>query len=128
MLDNVSDDFRAFLLEIFELRYKKCSTILCTQAKVEAWHVKLGGDTTAEAIIDRIVHNATNIQIGDINMRKKDKVIDRHTAVSLDYIGGIIPLYCRYHCVILPVTIDYNNHKGVRRSKTSVMDVFRCVK
>ena len=73
MLNDVGDDIRAFLLEIFELRYKKCSTILCTQAKVEDWHVKLGGDTTVEAIIDRIVRNATNKQIGDVNMRKKIK-------------------------------------------------------
>ena len=73
MLDNVSDDFRAFLLEIFELRYKKCSTILCTQAKVDDWHVKLSSDTNAEAIIDCMVHNATNIKIGDVNMRKKIK-------------------------------------------------------
>ena len=35
MLDNISDEFRAFLLEIFELRYKKYSTILCTKSNIK---------------------------------------------------------------------------------------------
>ena len=71
MLEPITDEFRNLVLEIFELRYKRCSTILCTQAKVEDWHAKLGGDTTAESIIDRIVHNTSKIKLQGINMRKR---------------------------------------------------------
>ena len=61
------------LLEIIESRYHKGSTILCSQFDVKGWHEKIGDPTLADAIVDRIVHDAYTIIIqGKKPMRKKN--------------------------------------------------------
>jgi DNA replication protein DnaC len=61
--------------EIFELlhkRRKKSSTIFCSQFRQEGWYEQLGGDnsTIADAILDRIVHDAYKINIESIDPSK----------------------------------------------------------
>lgn len=61
--------------DIFELlhkRRKKSSTILCSQFRQEVWYDQLGGDnsTIADAILDRIVHDAYKINIESIDPSK----------------------------------------------------------
>jgi DNA replication protein DnaC len=59
------------LLEIAERRYKKASTIFCSQFNVGGWHQKIGESTLADAIVDRIVHDSYTIVIsGEDSMRK----------------------------------------------------------
>jgi len=59
------------LLEIVEARYKKGSTIFCSQFDVAGWHEKLGDAPMADAICDRIVHDSHIIVIrGGDSMRK----------------------------------------------------------
>jgi DNA replication protein DnaC len=64
------------LLEIAEARYKKASTIFCSQHDVGDWHNKIGEGTIADAILDRIVHNSYRIVIApnhenSISMRQR---------------------------------------------------------
>ena len=64
------------LLEIAEWRYKKASTIFCSQHDVGEWHDKIGDATMADAILDRIVHNSYRIVIGanqeeSVSMRQR---------------------------------------------------------
>jgi len=55
------------LLEITEARYKKASTIFCSQFDVGGWHQKIGEPTLADAICDRIVHDSYRIVIAEHN-------------------------------------------------------------
>ena len=64
-LENAHD-----LLEIFNGRYQKGSTILCTQFEVAGWYAKIGDPTYADAILDRIVHIAYTIKIDGESMRR----------------------------------------------------------
>jgi len=58
------------LLEILDDRYDKRSTIIISQIPVEAWHQLLGEPTLADAILDRIVHNAHRLELEGESMRK----------------------------------------------------------
>ena len=70
LLDIPSDKEDKYLLEIFERRYDQWPTIFCSQYKISEWHPRLGGGVIADAIMDRIVHNAVTINSGKMNMRE----------------------------------------------------------
>jgi len=60
------------LLEIVEARHKRASTIFISQFAPQGWHSRIGEETLADAILDRIVHDSHIIQIeGKDSMRKK---------------------------------------------------------
>lgn len=58
------------LLEIVETRSRRGSTIFCSQFEVSGWHQKIGDETIADAICDRIVHNAYTIILKGDSLRK----------------------------------------------------------
>lgn len=59
------------LLEIIDERYQKRSTLITSQLPVANWHEALGDPTMADAILDRVVHNAYKIDLkGEDSMRK----------------------------------------------------------
>lgn len=70
LLERLDELFRGMLLELFELRYGWASTVLCAQFSKKDWHPRLGGGVHADAIMDRIVHNAAWLEMGDMNMRQ----------------------------------------------------------
>ena len=61
---------RRDLLEILDYRHGRTSTIVTSQIPVEHWHETIGDPTLADAILDRIVHNAHRLQLVGESMRK----------------------------------------------------------
>ena len=58
------------LLEILEDRHQRASILITSQVPVEQWHEIIGNPTLADAILDRIVHNAHRLPIKGESMRK----------------------------------------------------------
>jgi len=72
-LSKLNQEQRHDLLEIFEDRHRVRSTLVTSQLPLDHWHEQIGDPTLADAILDRLVHNAHKIQIklkGD-SMRKE---------------------------------------------------------
>lgn len=72
----LTDQQRLDLLELFEERYQRRSTIITAQLPVSRWHDMIGEPTIADAILDRIVHNAHRIDIKGDSMRRKDQTVN----------------------------------------------------
>jgi len=66
----LSDHERRDLLEVIEDRHGSSSTILTSQLPVEHWHEVIGDPTIADALLDRLVHNAHRISLKGESMRK----------------------------------------------------------
>lgn len=66
-----TDEARRDLLEIFDGRHDSRSTLVTSQLPVEHWHENLGDPTLADAILDRLVHNAHRIALTGESLRKK---------------------------------------------------------
>lgn len=64
---------RAALMEIIEDRHGKTSLIITSQLPVSKWHEVIGEKTIADAILDRIVHDAHRLELTGESMRKKRK-------------------------------------------------------
>jgi len=62
---------RRDLLEILDDRYEKKSTLITSQLPVDKWHRYLEDPTLADAILDRVVHNAYRIEMKGESMRKR---------------------------------------------------------
>lgn len=70
-LESLEDQARHDLLEILEDRYGRRSTIVTSQLPVSAWHEVIGNPTYADAILDRLVHNAHRIDLTGESLRRK---------------------------------------------------------
>ena len=67
---------RRDLLEILEDRHGSRATIVTSQLPVDKWHDIIGDPTLADAILDRLVHNAYKIALKGESMRKQKKSVD----------------------------------------------------
>ena len=69
----LSDESRRDLLEIFDDRHGTRSTIITSQLPVKHWHAAIGDPTLADAILDRLVHQAHVLDLDGESLRKKGK-------------------------------------------------------
>jgi DNA replication protein DnaC len=71
-LDQLS---RTILMEIIEDRHGKRSTLFTSQVPVSQWHEVIGEQTIADAILDRIIHDAHRLELKGESMRKKRGIL-----------------------------------------------------
>ena len=65
---------RRDLLEILEDRHGRGSTIVTSQLPVDHWHEAIGDPTLADAILDRLVHNAHRLPLSGESLRRRANV------------------------------------------------------
>lgn len=70
-LAKLTDEGRRDLLEIFDDRHQTSSTIITSQLPQTHWHDSIGDPTLADAILDRVVHQAHSINLTGESIRKK---------------------------------------------------------
>ena len=68
--DRLNAGQRRDLMEIVEDRYGTGSTMITSQLPVDKWHDVIGEPTFADAILDRLVHNAYRVSLDGPSMRK----------------------------------------------------------
>jgi len=73
----LTDENRRDLLEIVDDRHDRRATIITSQLPVEHWHDALGDPTLADAILDRLVHNAYKITLQGESMRKRQTTLTK---------------------------------------------------
>lgn len=61
------------LLELLEDRHQLNSTVIASQLPVDHWHEAISNPTLADAILDRLIHNAHKINLSGESMRKTKK-------------------------------------------------------
>src|SRR5277367_2527909 len=59
------------MLEIVKGRYDKASLIITSQVPINRWHDLIGVPTLADAILNRVVHNAYRIELAGESLRKR---------------------------------------------------------
>ena len=70
-LPTLTDLQRRDILELLDDRYNLRATIITSQLPITHWHEAVGDPTLADAILDRVVHNAYKISLSGNSMRKQ---------------------------------------------------------
>ncbi len=69
-LEPINGNARHHLLEIIEDRYGRRSTLVTSQLPIARWHELIGNPTYADAILDRLVHNAHRLEMTGDSLRR----------------------------------------------------------
>lgn len=72
-LGSLSEPQRHDLLELIEDRYGRLATVVTSQLPVAKWHDWIGEPTIADALLDRLVHNAYKIELKGNSKRKESR-------------------------------------------------------
>ncbi len=62
---------RRDMLELLDDRYGHRSTLVTNQMPVDKWHELIGDPTLADAILDRLVHNAYRLELKGESLRRR---------------------------------------------------------
>lgn len=75
-MDTLATSARHDLMEVMDDRYGRGSTLVISQLPTDQWYATIGDNTLADAILDRLMHNAHRIQLKGESMRKKRSSLD----------------------------------------------------
>lgn len=73
-IEPLAPEQRRDLLEIVEERYGRGATLITSQIPVDRWHDVIGDPTLADAILDRVVHNAHRLKLKGDSLRRKTAI------------------------------------------------------
>ena len=80
---------RSILMDMIEDRHGKASMVITSQFPVDTWHDVIGESTMADAILDRVVHNAHRIELEGESLRKKKREINNEkNQLNLNHDNG----------------------------------------
>ena len=88
LLTPLSEWERRDLLEVAEGRYDAGSTVFASQCPISDWHPAIADPTLADAICDRLLHNAYRIELSGDSMRRKQGESKRAADLSTEKGGG----------------------------------------
>jgi len=88
----LSDQGKRDLLEILDDRYDKTATIITSQLDVKQWHDFLEDPTLADAILDRVVHNAYHLNLSGESIRKLKAIRPRNAKNGGSQTIGSVPI------------------------------------
>jgi DNA replication protein DnaC len=71
LMAKLTSDQRRDLMEVIDDRHQRGSTLLATQIPLDRWHDQIADPTYADAILDRVVHNAYRIELRGGSMRQR---------------------------------------------------------
>jgi DNA replication protein DnaC len=77
-LDAINREQSLDILELLDDRYDLRSTLVTSQVPVDQWHEIFSDQTLADAILDRLIHNAYRIELKGDSMRKKRVTLTQH--------------------------------------------------
>lgn len=79
--DPLSADQARDLLDLLDERYRKASCLFATQLPVDQWHQQIQDPTLADAMLDRIVHDALRLSLQGESMRKLTSQLQSEVAL-----------------------------------------------
>lgn len=85
-LSSLNDEQRRDLLEILDDRHHVKSTIVTSQFPVKEWHDMLNDPTLADAILDRLVHNAYKLHLTGESVRKQKSLLEQNHLTEINKI------------------------------------------
>lgn len=80
LISPMTQDEQKEFLEIVEERHDRKATIVTSQLPLKAWYDAMQDPTLADAILDRLIHNAYKLELKGESMRKKKSRLDRQAA------------------------------------------------
>jgi DNA replication protein DnaC len=84
-LASLTDEHRRDLLELLDDRHGRRATLVASQLPIDHWHAAIGEPTLADAILDRLVHNAYKITLKGESMRKRFATSDGSRPLTTEH-------------------------------------------
>jgi len=82
LLAPLRDGERRDLVEVIEDRTERASTLIASQLPATDWHAVIGDPNQADALCDRLLHNAHRIPLKGASMRRTKKAPKKPTAAK----------------------------------------------
>jgi DNA replication protein DnaC len=82
LLTPLSDWERRDLLEVIEDRYQTGATVIASQCPINEWHINIGDPTLADAVCDRLLHNAYKVSLKGDSMRRRSMAVKPNIEVK----------------------------------------------